>query len=70
MKKSFSKLFLAPLTVLVLTSFAMAPVAEARGVVVVAVGHAQVAGMAVVAAPSRSIIPVVTCVPTMCAVPA
>ena len=31
MKKSFSKLFLAPLTVLVLTSFAMAPVAEARG---------------------------------------
>ena len=31
MKKSFSKLFLAPLTVLVLASFAMAPVAEARG---------------------------------------
>jgi hypothetical protein len=30
MKKSFSKLFLAPLTVLVLTSFAMTPVAEAR----------------------------------------
>ncbi|ACV33559.1 hypothetical protein [Accumulibacter sp.] len=31
MKKSFSKIFLAPLTVLVLASFAMAPVAEARG---------------------------------------
>ena len=31
MKKSFSKLILAPLTVLVLASFAMAPVAEARG---------------------------------------
>ncbi|MBS1142507.1 MAG: hypothetical protein H6R13_3960 [Proteobacteria bacterium] len=31
MKKSFSKLFLAPLTVLVLASFALAPVAEARG---------------------------------------
>lgn len=31
MKKSFSKLFLAPLTVLVLASFAMTPVAEARG---------------------------------------
>jgi hypothetical protein len=31
MKKTFSKLFLAPLTVLVLASFAMAPVAEARG---------------------------------------
>jgi hypothetical protein len=31
MKRSFSKLFLAPLTVLVLASFAMAPVAEARG---------------------------------------
>ena len=31
MKKSFSKFFLAPLTVLVLASFAMAPVAEARG---------------------------------------
>jgi hypothetical protein len=29
MKKSFSKLFLAPLTVLVLASFALAPVAEA-----------------------------------------
>lgn len=29
MKKSFSKLFLAPLTVLVLASFVMAPVAEA-----------------------------------------
>ncbi|MGB8249001.1 MAG: hypothetical protein WCF02_01705 [Azonexus sp.] len=29
MKKSFSKLFLAPLTVLVLSSFALAPVAEA-----------------------------------------
>jgi len=31
MKKSFSKFFLAPLTVLVLASFAMAPIAEARG---------------------------------------
>ena len=31
MKKSFSKLFLAPLTVIVLASFAMAPVVEARG---------------------------------------
>jgi len=31
MKKSFSKLILSPLTVLVLASFAMAPVAEARG---------------------------------------
>ena len=31
MKRSFSKLFLAPLTVLALASFAMAPVAEARG---------------------------------------
>jgi hypothetical protein len=31
MKKSFSKLFLAPLTVLVLASFALAPVAEALG---------------------------------------
>jgi hypothetical protein len=31
MKKSFGKLILAPLTVLVLASFAMAPVAEARG---------------------------------------
>jgi hypothetical protein len=31
MKKSFNKFFLAPLTVLVLASFAMAPVAEARG---------------------------------------
>jgi hypothetical protein len=31
MKKSFSKLFLAPLTVLILAGFAMAPVAEARG---------------------------------------
>ncbi|MBL0167644.1 MAG: hypothetical protein IPP85_11090 [Propionivibrio sp.] len=31
MKKSFSKLILAPLTVLVLASFAMVPVAEARG---------------------------------------
>ena len=31
MKRSFSKLFLAPLTVLVLASFAMTPVAEARG---------------------------------------
>jgi hypothetical protein len=31
MKKTFSKIFLAPLTVLVLASFAMAPVAEARG---------------------------------------
>ena len=31
MKKSISKFFLAPLTVLVLASFAMAPVAEARG---------------------------------------
>ena len=31
MKKSFSKLILAPLTVLGLASFAMAPVAEARG---------------------------------------
>ena len=31
MKKSFSKLFLAPLTVLVLASFVMAPVVEARG---------------------------------------
>ncbi len=30
MKRSFSKLFLAPLTVLVLASFVMAPVAEAR----------------------------------------
>ena len=30
MKKSFTKLFLAPLTVLVLASFALAPVAEAR----------------------------------------
>jgi hypothetical protein len=30
MKKSFSKLFLAPLTVLVLASFAMTPVADAR----------------------------------------
>jgi len=29
MKKSFSKFFLAPLTVLVLTSFALAPIAEA-----------------------------------------
>ena len=31
MKKSFSKFFLAPLTVLALASFVMAPVAEARG---------------------------------------
>jgi hypothetical protein len=31
MKKPFSKFFLAPLTVLVLASLAMAPVAEARG---------------------------------------
>jgi hypothetical protein len=31
MKKTFSKLFLAPLTILVLASFAMAPVVEARG---------------------------------------
>ena len=31
MKKTFSKLFLAHLTVLVLASFAMAPVVEARG---------------------------------------
>src|SRR4030095_4704914 len=31
MKKSFSKLFLAPLTILVLASFALAPVAEALG---------------------------------------
>jgi hypothetical protein len=31
MKRSFSKFFLAPLTVLVLACFAMAPVAEARG---------------------------------------
>ncbi len=31
MKRSFSKFFLAHLTVLVLASFAMAPVAEARG---------------------------------------
>ncbi len=31
MKKSFSKFFLVPLTVLVLASFAMVPVAEARG---------------------------------------
>jgi hypothetical protein len=31
MKKSFSKFFLVPLTVLVVASFAMAPVAEARG---------------------------------------
>ena len=29
MKKSFSKFFLAPLTVLVLASFALAPIAEA-----------------------------------------
>ena len=29
MKKSFSKFFLAPLTILVLTSFALAPIAEA-----------------------------------------
>ena len=29
MKKTFSKIFLAPLTVLVLTSFALAPIAEA-----------------------------------------
>ena len=70
MKKSFSKLFLAPLTVLVLTSFAMAPVAEARGGGGGGGRAPQVAGMAVVVAPSRSIIPVVTCVPTMCAVPA
>ena len=31
MKKSFSKFFLAPLAVLVVASFAMAPAAEARG---------------------------------------
>ena len=31
MKKSFSQLFLVPLTVVVLGSFALAPVAEARG---------------------------------------
>lgn len=31
MKNSFSKLFLAPLTVLVLTSFTLEPAAEARG---------------------------------------
>ena len=31
MKKSFSKMFLAPVTVLVLASFAMPPAAEARG---------------------------------------
>ena len=31
MRKSFSRLFLAPLTVLVLASFALAPIAEARG---------------------------------------
>jgi hypothetical protein len=31
MKKTFSKFFLAPLTALILASFAMAPIAEARG---------------------------------------
>lgn len=31
MRKSFRRLFLAPLTVLVLASFALAPIAEARG---------------------------------------
>lgn len=31
MKKSFSRLFLAPLSVLLLASFALAPIAEARG---------------------------------------
>ena len=64
MKKSFSKLFLAPLTVLVLASFALAPVAEAaRGVVVVAAVARE--PEAAVVAPSRSIIPIATCVPTI-----
>ena len=31
MKKSFSKMFLAPVTALVLASFVLAPIAEARG---------------------------------------
>ena len=78
MKKSFSKLFLAPLTVLVLASFVMAPVAEARGgaepgvVAGVGVRHAlAVAGviarvLAAVAA-DRSTVVRPTRVPTMCA---
>ena len=55
MKKSFSKLFLAPLTVLVLASFAMAPVAEAARSVAVAVAAAA----AVVA-----LVPAVAAVPS------
>ena len=44
MKKSFSKFFLAPLTVLVLASFAMAPIAEARGGGHGGGGHARAGG--------------------------
>ena len=63
MKKSFSKLFLAPLTVLVLASFALAPVAEAaRGGGGMAVAREPEAAAV---APSRSIIPIATCVPTI-----
>lgn len=42
MRKSFSRLFLAPLTVLVLASFALAPIAEARGGGRGGGGHRQV----------------------------
>ena len=44
MKKTFSKFFLAPLTVLVLASFAMAPIAEARGGGHGGGGHARAGG--------------------------
>ncbi len=76
MKKSFSKFFLAPLTVLVLASFALAPIAEAgRGgggggtaLAVQRAAAAVVARMPVVAATGRSITAMPTCVPTMCAI--
>ena len=62
MTKSFCKLFLAPLTVLALASFAMVPIAEARPAVAVVAAMpvavvlapvAVVAAMAVAAAMPR-----------------
>ena len=59
MKNSFSKLFLAPLMVLAVASFAIAPVAEAAAAVEVAAAAAAAGRVPVVAAAAAAIAPAV-----------
>jgi hypothetical protein len=67
MQRSLYKLFLAPLSVLLLASFALAPMAEARG----GGGGLGGGGTALAAAATcRSITASATCAPPTCATPA